>query len=159
MNDNKDESKIVELNVQCGLDETLEVRHVRKKGRIFSMVMRFNTVENVTEEPDLIDRLSALSRGALALFKAIKDQSNWRTNLATLETGGMTASEMTVRSRLAKELSETGLAKKVKCTELCTSEGVVVNLNKGSFMVNPNVIMPPEPYFTEVLYQWNQLKK
>jgi TPP-dependent 2-oxoacid decarboxylase len=59
----------------------------------------------------------------------------------------------------SKELLEVGLTRKVKCTELVNKEGKVINLNKGSYFVNPMIIMPPDPYYDLVLWQWNFLSR
>ena len=165
MNDNTNEyqrQEHIALNCTIGIDQDVEIRKVHKRKKVFSMTHRFNVADNsplgVDDNAlDILDLIDQLSTGARKLFIEIKLGMSWRTNIAILPATELTKGQVNKRSQYSKELLTIGLARKVKCSELVNSEGRIVQLDKGAYMVNPTYMIPPEPFNAEVVFQWNFL--
>ena len=105
------------------------------------------------ERLDLLDRLGELSPAAFRLFLELKCAMNYRTNLSYLKTKGLSQSQRNTRSKAKKELELQQLVIALPRTTLGSKE---VKYKRGTFMINPYLLYPPNENVVEAQLIWKQ---
>ncbi|ROQ37939.1 hypothetical protein EDB94_4135 [Marinobacter sp. 3-2] len=129
----------------------------RRKGR-YTSISLIRVRNSRDPEPDLLDLLGSLSKGARDLFLEIKRNMDYRTYTATLPNKNLPRSEINRRSRAIDELRRAGngLACRVPTKGVTSVAGVDQGFRPGTFMLSPYYIYPNHLYEKEIQNVWNQ---
>lgn len=105
--------------------------------------------------PDLLDLMGILPKGPRDLFLVMKNNMDYKTNRTTLSMK-FSESQLRVRSRYYKELHKINLVKKMHVNTLVSSE-IIIHVPKGTYMINPEYIIPENKLQQELLHIWRLL--
>lgn len=133
------------------------VKRYRKK-RLFTSMRLINSLTNQQDSPDLLDLLGSMSKGARDLFLLIKNQMDYRTHIAFLESSELSRGQQNKRSAAYRELAELGLVRKLPATGLKNSTGIEMHFPIGNYMVSPEYIYPNDRFLDEIEYLWDQVR-
>lgn len=78
-----------------------EIRRVYKTQRRYTSIATIRMANNQVTEPDLLDLLGELSKGARDLFLDIKRAMKYQTHTAELPNKGLNQSQINKRSKAA----------------------------------------------------------
>lgn len=124
----------------------IEIKQLYTQRPPFSMTMRFNMLQSQSREPDILDLMAQMSRKEAELFIKIKNNLNYRTNVAVVDFEELCLSRRTELSRHLNTLVKMDLVKRVK-----------VNTRR-IYMINPKYIIPPDSEVIAVTAAWNEIK-
>ncbi|WP_349343557.1 hypothetical protein [Marinobacter sp. MMG032] len=129
----------------------------RRQGR-YTSISLIRIRNSRDPDPDLLDLLGGLSKGARDLFLEIKLNMDYRTYTATLPNKNLPRSEINRRSRAIDELRRAGngLACRVPTKGVTSVAGVEQGFRPGTFMLSPYYIYPNHLYEKEIQNVWNQ---
>lgn len=129
----------------------------RRQGR-YTSISLLRVKNSRDTEPDLLDLLGTLTKGARDLFLQIKCNLDYRTYMATLPNKNLPRSEVNKRSRAIDELRRagTGLACRVPTRGLTNLSNVEQRVRPGTFMLSPTYIYPNHLYQEEIENYWYQ---
>jgi hypothetical protein len=129
----------------------------RRQGR-YTSISLLRVKNSRDPEPDLLDLMGSLSKGARDLFLEIKLNMDYRTYTATLPNKNLPRSEINRRSRAIDELRRAGkgLACRVPTKGVSSIAGVEQGFRPGTFMLSPYYIYPNHLYEEEIQNVWNQ---
>ena len=126
-------------------NKQLEVTVPRKNSLIeFSAVGRLDTLysdNSRVKHIDIVDLMSTLTPTANKLFKELKDQLGYRSNVASLPK-----LENTYKSK-----SRSG------ATKILKDRGVIKKTGQRSFIVCPYLIVPGPDFQSVIQAKWNSL--
>jgi predicted transcriptional regulator len=124
----------------------IEIKQLYNHRSPFSMTMRFNMLQSQTNKPDILDLMAQMTRKEAELFVRIKNNLNYRTNIAVVDFGELCSSQRTELSRNLSTLVKMNLVRRIK-----------VNTQR-IYLVNPEYIIPPDSELSAVTDAWNKLK-
>lgn len=135
-----------------------EVKRVNKDRRRFTSIAPIKTMNNGITEPDLLDLLGELSKGARDLYLDIKRGMNFKTHTARLSNKGLTQSQINRRSKAIKELeaSGRGLACRVPTRGIENLNQIELRHKPSTFMLSPEYIYPGKRFAGEIHHIWRQ---
>jgi hypothetical protein len=112
-------------------------------------------------EPDLLDLLGNLSKGARDLFLKIKKNMDFVTYIAILPNKDLTQSQMSKRSQAIQELERigSGLAQRVPQSGLTNVAGIDLRYKPSTFILSPEYIFSNPAHSEEIVNVWNQCKE
>lgn len=156
MSPKKRNSQTIEI---VGAPASIELRpyYPRRQGR-YTSISLIRVRNSRDPEPDLLDLLGSLSKGARDLFLEIKLNMDYRTYTATLPNKNLPRSEINRRSRAIDELRRAGngLACRVPTKGVTSVAGVEQGFRPGTFMLSPYYIYPNHLYEEDIQNVWNQ---
>lgn len=124
----------------------IEIKQKFNNKEPFSMTMRFNTLGSKREKPDLLDLMAQMGKKEIELFIRIKNNMDFRTNIAVLDFGELSLSRRNHLSNYLSCLVRMDLVKRIKCN------------TRHVYMVNPAYIIPIDAQLPTVVKAWNELK-
>lgn len=141
-----------------GAPEALEIKQVFPSRKRFTSISPITTELSYRREPDLLDLMGELSKGARDLFLDIKRNMNFRTHLAVLPTKELTRSQINKRSVFIKELEKAGkgLACRVPTRGITNLDGVEQRYRRSTFMLSPEYIFPGRHFEEQINWIWEQ---
>lgn len=124
----------------------------------FSMTRRFNMSGSPHLKYDLLEVLvNKLSQKEAELFIKIKDSTNYKTNMSTVDFGEMSLSQRNYLSTLIGSLKEVDLVKRCKGQHV-NLEDQIITFPPNTFIVNPAYIVPPDAYYPAIYHMWKMLE-
>jgi len=121
-------------------------------------VGQLNTLNNQNDSPDILDVMGLLSKGARDLFLKIKNQMNYRTNVATLRSENLTKGQLNKRSAYYKELITFDLVCRLPATGIIDiDDETQLMYSKHTYIVSPFFILPPHEYVPRIKHIWSQV--
>lgn len=144
------------INTESSLN--LLVKQVYKNSTPFSMTKRFNMLFTKDKsEMDLIDIVGNLSKGSTEFFLLLKDKTNYKTNMASIDIKLSTQNIRNKRYKALKELSTVNLVKACKVYRYSLEDGDTgVKQPSGVYIINPKYIIPPQDYIDIVSNNWEK---
>lgn len=124
----------------------------------FSMTRRFNMSGSPHLKYDLLEVLvNKLSQKEAELFIKIKDKTNYKTNMSTVDFGEMSLSQRNYLSTLIGSLKEVDLVKRCKGQHV-NLEDQIITFPPNTFIVNPAYIVPPDAYYPAIYHMWKMME-
>ena len=142
-------------------DETYEFKPRPKDKRPHTRMPPICSGKTPNREPDLLDLLGNLSKGARDLFLNVKRKMDFVTYTATLSNKNLTQSQKNKRSQAIQELESTGygLAQRVPQSGLTNVAGIELRFKPSTFILSPEYIFPNPKHSEEIVNNWNQCKE
>lgn len=110
--------------------------------RTFSKIGRLNTLREATDQPDLLDLLASMSKGARDLLVHLKNHMNTSNNVARITSEGLSKGQINKRSCYARELSDLGIIRKLPSTGIKDLEDNELRFSAVSFILSPAFFVP-----------------
>ena len=123
------------------------------------MTRQFNMKKSDPSDlPDLLECMHQMTKGERELFLQIKRLTDYKTNRAVLDTSNLTRAEQNQRSKHYQGLRNLDIIRRVQQNQITTLSEEVLQVPKGTFMINPEFIRPSNKHVEEIYFQWNQLR-
>jgi hypothetical protein len=122
----------------------------------FTRMKQINSLNHRSGEPDLLDLMGSMSKGARDLFLQMKNAYNWRTGISQVDTEGLSRGQKVNRVKHLNELYGLGIASKVPAGETNYPSGASHTFKANTFIINPAYLLPAEGVANEVLFLWKR---
>lgn len=152
----KPQTEVFHLNDADGW----ELKRVHKYRGPFTSISPIRTSYTLDWDPDILDLLGDISKGARDLFLEIKRHMNFATYIAVLPNQELTQSQINKRSQAIQELESTGygLARRVPQSGLTNIAGHDFRFKPSTFILSPEYIYPSPKFEDEIKNVWNQCR-
>lgn len=136
----------------------IEINPIYSNRKPFSMTQRFNMMNSTEQTPDLLELLvHELSQKEAELFIKIKNKTNYKTNMSTVDFGEMSVSQRNHLSTYTTNLCKRNLIKRCKGQHI-NLENQIITFPPNTFLVNPAYIVPPDAYYPAIYHMWKMME-